>query len=456
MGKKSLTKSTTGTKKNTAAQKKSTKKKSEDTKAEKNTKTKNTGTKKAGTKKSESKKTTKKPALKTLRKKQFETWVPENPYVPESGTYAESTFTAPEITADYGQNDAEKIRALLFKQIDLTAPEPEATGNKETEPGAGAGAGEKQKAAVLEYKESVEEPAEEKPSEPEKAQEPEKLQPEEETGPVKEPAPETPGPEPSEEKAEEPEAPEASAEKETQEGVDTEKPGQDQPPGGGGTSGGGGGQPPQPPGPEGDGGFQLPISKGMLGAICALALIFVLITGASIKNIDNYYLEEKKNSLEIWRGKFSPSGREKLVTLPGVEASKPLKDVYSRQEVLTLAFEYFMDRADDVTDEQELPDLDTIRENLERAKKYAATEKQKEKVDTRLNRIEFLMLLYRADVAAENQTEQGYETALDFLEQADDLKLSEQDRQTLKQRTDLIRGNLEKLQEESGNKGDSK
>ncbi|MFP4649657.1 MAG: hypothetical protein ACLFML_01835 [Desulfobacterales bacterium] len=407
MGKKSLTKSTTGTKKNTAAQKKGTKKKSDDTKAEKNNKTKSTGTKKAGTKKTESKKTTKKPALKTLRKKKFETWVPENPYVPAPGTSAENAFTAPEITGDYDQKDAEKIRTLLFKKIDLTASEPEAPGIRQAE-----NAGQ---------------------TEPEK-----------------------PGPRAVEEKGEKSEAPQEPAKEESREEEGTEEPAQDQPPGGKGTSGGGGGQPPQPPGPGDGGGIELPVSKGMLGLICALALIFVLIIGASIKNIDNYYLEEKKNSLEIWRGDFSPSGREKVVKLPGVEASKPLKDQYSKQEALTLAFKYFMDRADDVTDEHEVPDLETIRQSLEKAKKYATTEDQKEKVTRRLNRIEFLRLLYRADVAAENRSEQGYEKALDFLEQADDLKLSKHDRQALKQRTDQIRGNLEKLQEESGNKGDSK
>lgn len=202
--------------------------------------------------------------------------------------------------------------------------------------------------------------------------------------------------------------------------------------------------------------MQLPISKGMLGAICAVAVIFVLIIGASIKNMDTYYLEEKRNSLEIWRGEFSPAGKEKVVTLPGVEASKPLKDKYSRQDALTLAFEYFMGKADDVTGEQDIPDLKSIKDNLENAKKYAVTDKQKELVNSRLNRIEYLKLIYRADVAAENQTEQGYETALDFLEKAGDLKLSEHDRQALKQRADRIRENLEKLREESGNKGDSK
>ncbi|MFP3998316.1 MAG: hypothetical protein ACLFUN_00600, partial [Desulfobacterales bacterium] len=105
MGKKSLTKSTTSTKK------KGTTKKTTGAAAGKNTKAKST----------ETKKTARKPSLKTLRKRKFETWSPENPYTPKPLPGTEEKFTAPELTKDYAPADAERIRTLLFRQIDLSA-----------------------------------------------------------------------------------------------------------------------------------------------------------------------------------------------------------------------------------------------------------------------------------------------------------------------------------------------
>ncbi|MCF8094906.1 MAG: hypothetical protein K9J79_06040, partial [Desulfobacteraceae bacterium] len=92
---------------------------------------------------------------------------------------------------------------------------------------------------------------------------------------------------------------------------------------GGGKGPGGGGQ--EPPGPasgkpSGQGGPDLPLSRGMLGGIIVLVLIFALLIGASLKNMDNFYIKPTGNTLEIWKGDFSPGGREKIAALPGAKA----------------------------------------------------------------------------------------------------------------------------------------
>lgn len=358
MGKKSLTKSTTSTKK------KAITKKTAGAAAEKNTKPKNT----------ETKKTARKPSLKTLRKRKFEAWSPENLYTPKSLPGAEEKFTAPELTKDYAPADAEKIRTLLFRQIDLSAPE-------------------------------------QKPSQFETA------------------------PKPQEKK------PEKAGKKHIFENKD---------------KGGKGARPPQPPGPPGDANGEPPISSGLLGLIVAVILIFALLIGASLNNMDNYYLKQTNTGLEIWRGDFSPNGREKIVTLQGVKASDPIKDKYSRQEAFAAAFQYFMKKADKVAEAKDLPNLNIIRDSLGKAKKYAVTEEQKKQVNRRLNRIDFLMMLYRSDVAAEKQTEQGYETAMEILEQAEKLELAESDRQIQQQKISRIKNKLEKLRQESENTDGSK
>ncbi|MCF8026544.1 MAG: hypothetical protein K9K82_13790 [Desulfobacteraceae bacterium] len=228
--------------------------------------------------------------------------------------------------------------------------------------------------------------------------------------------------------------------------------------GGGKGPGGKGEEPPGPPSgePPGKGGEELPLSRGMLGGIIAVALVFALLIGASIKNMDNFYIRQTGSVLEIWKGDFSPGGREKIAALPGAKAPEPIKDEYSRQEAFALAFDYYIKKAESMAEAEQLPDLNAIRDRLEKAKQFALTEDQKKLVSERLNRIEFLTLLYRADVAAEKQTRQGYKTSLESLEQAKELGPPDQDMQMVEQRINRIRGKLEKLQEESGDKGDRK
>lgn len=355
MGKKNLTKSTTNTKKN-----------------------------------ANSRKTTKKPSLKTLRKKKFETWRPETPYVPAPAPNGEKNFSAPELTGDYDPAEAEKIRALLFRDVSLNAPAPEkeVKGAKEAvaeTPAETEGAG-----AATQEKEQSEKPEKEQTSDNKSSR--------------------------------------------------------------------GGEEPPRSPGPGGGGGgdWEPPVSRGLLGLIAAVILIFALLISASINNKGNYFLKETNTGLEIWRGDFSPNGREKIVTLPGVKAPEPEKDKYTREEALEPAFQSFMEKADEVAETRDLPNLNAIRDNLEIAEKYATTEKQKKKVSRRLDRINFLMLLYRADVAAKKQTRQGYETALETLEQAEELNLAEDDRQTLQHRITRIQKEVEELNQEPENTDDNK
>lgn len=398
MGKKSLTQSTTG-KKNSGDKKKNTPKKTAGAQS-KNTKAKNPG----------SKKTSGKPSLKTLRKKKFDTWTPEKPYVANPAPGADKNFTAPALTDDYDADTAEKIRTLLFKQFDLSTPEPE----KEQEPA----------------------PAEPTREETEK-------QPEREAA--------------AEKKKER--EPEAAAEKEKEQASEKqEAPEAKKPSDSGEASGGGGGEPPgppEPPEPPGGEKREFPLSRELMLAIGGFALIFILIIGASINNMGNYYIRQSGNSLEILRGSFSPRGKTTVATLPGAEAPTPLKEQYSRQEALSIAFEYHMQRADKLSETKDVPDFKAIEKYLNRAKQFAVTDKQRKHAARRIDRLEFVTLMYKADVAAEKQNRQGLETALDYLEQASALNLGAEDKETVKQRISSIRNSLKKLkkQEQAASEG---
>lgn len=437
MGKKSLTQSTTKKKKTSAAKKKTPQKKTAAASA-KNTKT----------TKTRAKTTAKKPSLKSLLKKQFDPWTPEKPFAPETGPEAEKRFAAPPLTGDYPEKDGERIRTLLLKQIDLGASEPQVPpGPAEPEP-SGA---EPPKA----HKEAQVAAALQEPAEPGQTEAPQEAVSEEQTG--------APGPAAAarkaaqEEKPAEPEAAEkpaetvAGAEPQRKEagpaGVENADKRQPEPPGPSGPQGPppGGGEPPQPP--AGAGREPL-LDKGLLLLVGAVALVFVLITGASIANMDNYYLRQTNAGLEIYRGKFSPRGKVKIAFLPGLKAQLPEKEVYSRKQALAPAFDYYLEKADALGKTGELPDFEKILKHLARAKKYAVTDEQRRQVNRRINHIKFLALLYKADLAAQKQDRQALQAALENLEQASDLALGEENRLAVKKRMEETRKALKELEKQ--------
>ena len=427
MGKKSLTQSTTQKKSDTTA-KKGTKKKTTAASA-KNKTAKNETTKKTAKRPAEKKaakrtstqktaksasakktaaKTPKNPSLKTLRKKKFDTWTPASPYIPKPAPEKEKAFAAPAVTDDYSPEQAEKVRGLLLKKINLSTPEP-------------APAADGKASAPAE----TPEPAPQAPKAP-KAEDPAASgeKPEEPTDQTRAPA----GAEASGK-----EAPREQGKKVSDHGRPPEPPGPTEPPGGGGS---GGDKSP------------LPISRGLLGLIVVIGLLLALLIGASLQNIGNYYLKQTHSALEIWQGDFSPRGKNRVAVLRGAKAPAEIRDSYSKEKALSYAYDYYMTKADALSETSDLPDFGAIRTYLEEARQFAVTEAQKSRVKQRLHHIEYLMLLFKAEVAAEKQTTESLQAALEYLEQASALQITEAEQEVVSQRMEYTRAALEKLQEQ--------
>ncbi len=156
----------------------------------------------------------------------------------------------------------------------------------------------------------------------------------------------------------------------------------------------------------------------VIGLAGGLALLFLLIIGASLSNSSKYYLAQSTRGLEIWQGKFAPLGKCKILSLPGVQGPETLQPTYPKAEVMGYAVAYYLAQADALLASQGLPDFESIKAKLNTALGYATSREERERIQLRLDGIEKAILLYRAQVAATQQTLEGLDQAIDHLQKA--------------------------------------
>lgn len=368
MGKDSLTKSTT--KKKTTAKKKKTA-----------AAAKTTAPQKAAA-----------PSLQDLLHKKFDRRAPESLYRPPAPV-SRGDFTAPPFIETDDPEEAKRVRALLFKKhnlADLAAAaraEEEARLKAEAEAKAKAEA-EARRKAEAEAKAKAEEEARRKAEAEAKAKAEEEARIKAEAEKLA---------------AERAAARKAAAASEPQVSV-TYADAKDAPP-------------------------SAPVDNtgrwAMMGLAGGIALLFVLIIGASLSNSSKYYLESTPQGLEIHQGKFAPLGTRQVLFLPGVAGPEAPAPVYRRAEVMPFAVRYFLTQADARLAEATVPDFQQAKEPLEKALDYATTRDEKLLIQARLNAIDRALLIYKAQISAARQTLDGYDEAIGAYREA--LRLAEDD-----------------------------
>ena len=192
-----------------------------------------------------------------------------------------------------------------------------------------------------------------------------------------------------------------------------------------------------------------PVIRSMLYGIAALALMVMLIVGASARNHSRYFLVARNDAVEIWRGRFSPTGNEFYSILHNYRLMEPSKPFYSKQEIFPIMFHYYLQKADDVLDLQNLPDFLTINNYLNTASQFALTDQMHQAVLMRMNAIEQLIFLYKADVAINRGTPHSLELAIQYLNDAKGLTRGSAQRQVIEERLTLVRTQLKALTEET-------
>ena len=181
-----------------------------------------------------------------------------------------------------------------------------------------------------------------------------------------------------------------------------------------------------------------PVERIMKLAAVILAALFMMIMWASIVNHSKFYVSQRNQAVEIYRGRFSPTGKKFFVVLHGLQMETPQKN-YTRKEIYPLIFGYYVDKADSLLEVSDVPAYDSIRTYLEKADKYALNASMRDAVKTRLNNIDRLLLLYKADVAINKNTPESLESALTYLKQADERTSDKAQSELIAQKRNLIK-----------------
>lgn len=171
-----------------------------------------------------------------------------------------------------------------------------------------------------------------------------------------------------------------------------------------------------------------PMEKAMKYLVAAFAVLIALVIGTSMMNKNKFYIHATDGALEIWQGRFAPMGEACLISLPGVQPPETIKNIYSKADAFPLIFNYYVEKADTLLIVPGLPDFAGIKTYLNKALAYATTPAANEAVFSRLNNIELMILLYKADVSASKPTLSDLNQAKGFLSEAarlgiDDLKV---------------------------------
>ncbi len=182
-----------------------------------------------------------------------------------------------------------------------------------------------------------------------------------------------------------------------------------------------------------------PAVKTIIYLVAGFIVLLAMVIAASVSNRSNYYLKTADGAVEVWQGTFAPLGRERIIVLPGSQPPATASDVYTKNEIFSFVFSYYLEKADTLLDVTGMPDFEGIKLYLNMARSYAATEKQHAAADSRINAIDLMTYLYKADVAASKGTRKDYQDALDYLNKAATLKLDNSQAELVKKKIQSVK-----------------
>jgi hypothetical protein len=188
-----------------------------------------------------------------------------------------------------------------------------------------------------------------------------------------------------------------------------------------------------------------PAEKMLYYGIAGLALLVLIVVIASWMNTQHYYVKPGKDAVDIWQGKFAPKGVKHLISFPGLKMAEPIKDTYTAKEVFPIIYQYYLDKADSLLEVPGVPDFDSVKENLHQSQEYATTRVMKAIIKSRLDAINLMVLLYKADVAASKDSPEDLKAAQGYLKEALSYQMDELESTRIKKKAEAVNLKLERL-----------
>jgi len=119
--------------------------------------------------------------------------------------------------------------------------------------------------------------------------------------------------------------------------------------------------------------------KGIIPIAASAGFIALFLVPASFSNIKKYSIKSIYNGIEILRGDFAPMGNSRFIILPGFKTSEPIKSVYTKQEINSLIFNYYIDKADAIRATKN-PDLEEIKLYINKALPFVSDDDRKSSI----------------------------------------------------------------------------
>ena len=174
-------------------------------------------------------------------------------------------------------------------------------------------------------------------------------------------------------------------------------------------------------------------------------LLVLMVVIASWLNTQHYYIKSREGAVSIWQGKFAPKGANHLISVPGLQMAEPIKDTYTAGEVFPIIYQYYLDKADMLLDVPGMPDFDGVKKYLSQSRAYATTPEMKTVIDGRIDAINLMVLLYKADVAAGKNSPEDLQAAMGYFREALTYRMDEMESERIRQKAEAVRIKLENL-----------
>jgi len=191
--------------------------------------------------------------------------------------------------------------------------------------------------------------------------------------------------------------------------------------------------PPYTPPPQG------PTDKSFkyaIGAIGALALVVGILLMVSLSNSKKFYFKQNDKMVELWQGRFAPMGERLVASFsdPKILEAVPKQEACTKKQAFSILSDSFIKLSDELLHEGETPDLKTVKSYLTHASNYAQSKSEQLAIRMRLNNIDLLVLLSKADLALSKGTLPDFEAARGYLAQTIPLASSDFQKEVLMKR----------------------